>query len=237
MKTIKNNVSAIVLVGGNIDKNLLDKTLESVSWCDETIKVDTKGVSGSFADWRNFGAKKAKGEWLLYVDSDEEITDKLKRTILESIKSDLYSGYAIPRRNIIWNQEMKHCGLYPDYVLRLIKKDKLQGWFGELHEQPRLKGDIFHLNTPLIHRKHNDLSSMVDKTNKWSEIEADLMLKAGHPKMNFIRFFTAGFREFWKRMVLEAAFLDGPKGVVYGLYQVFSKLVSYSKLWEMQIKQ
>jgi hypothetical protein len=129
---------------------------------------------------------------------------------------------------------MKYPGLWPDYVVRLIKKDKLRGWEGELHEQPKIEGNICHLKEPLIHRKHKDLSGMVTKTNEWSEIEADLMLKAGHPKMNIFRFFSAGFREFWLRMVVQTAFLGGTRGIVYGLYQVFSRLVSYAKLWEKQ---
>ena len=77
---------------------------------------------------------------------------------------------------------------------------------------------------------------MVDKTNEWSEIEAKLMYDAHHPKMNMFRFASAGFREFWKRMILQVAFLDGTEGVIYGMYQVFSRLISYSKLWEMQLR-
>lgn len=236
MKNIETKISAIILVGGDVDKSLLDACLKSVSWCNEILKVETKDVRGGFSEWRNFGAKKAKNNWVLYVDADEEITTLLKDEISSEIELAEFSGYAIPRKNFIWGQEMKHCGLYPDYVVRLIKKNKLIGWQGELHEQPKISGEIKHLKNPLIHRKHNNLSEMVEKTNKWSEIEAKLMFNAHHPKMNFVRFFTAGFREFWKRMIIQTAFLDGTKGVIYGLYQVFSRLVSYSKLWEMQIK-
>ena len=236
MKNIETKISAIVLVGGDVDKSLLDTCLKSVSWCNEILKVETKGVRGSFSEWRNFGAKKAKNNWILYVDADEELTTLLKDEISSEIELAEFSGYAIPRRNFIWGQEMKHCGLYPDYVVRFIKKNKLVSWQGELHEQPKISGEIKHLKNPLIHRKHNNLSEMVEKTNKWSEIEAKLMFDAHHPKMNLVRFFTAGFREFWHRMIIQVAFLDGTKGVIYGLYQVFSRLVSYSKLWEMQIK-
>ena len=75
---------------------------------------------------------------------------------------------------------------------------------------------------------------MIEKTNKWSEIEADLMLVAKHPPMNIFRFGSAAFREFWLRFVLQKSFLDGKEGVIYGIYQIYSKLISYSKLWEKQ---
>lgn len=229
-------ISGIVLIGGEYDKNLFEKCLDSISWVDEIIKVDTTGLKGSFADWRNEGAKRANGDWLLYIDTDEIVTSELRKIILNSINSDEFSAYAIPRRNFVFGKEMKHCGLWPDYVLRLIKKDKLEVWYGELHEQPKIKGKVAHLKEPLIHRKQDSLAAMVDKTNKWSEIEAKLMFEAHHPPMNVFRFITSGFREFWLRMIMQTAFLDGSEGVIYGMYQVFSRLISYSKLWEMQIK-
>lgn len=230
-------ISAIVLTRGDKDLKNLKKSL---NFCDEVL-VPTNPNFKSFADERNKAAKKAKGDWLLYVDDDEEVSEKLKVEILDLVKnwktSSEYSAFAIPRRNIVFGQEMKHCGLWPDYVLRLIKKDNLISWEGELHEQPKITGKVGYLKSPLIHHKHDNLREMVEKTNKWSEVEARLMFDANHPPMNIFRFFTAGFREFWHRMVIQTAFLDGSKGVIYGLYQVFSRLISYSKLWEMQLKK
>jgi len=233
---VKVSISAIVLVGGKINRNLLKRCLDSLYWADEIVKVPTDSLKGNFSDYRNYGAKKAKGNWLLYIDSDESVPPALKKTILEVVSSQEFSAYAIPRRNIIFGKEMKHCGLWPDYVLRLIKKDKLKGWKGELHEQPEVTGTICHLKEPLVHTKHKSLSEMVDKTNEWSEIEANLMFKAHHPRMNLVRFASAALREFWLRMIVQTAFLDGTEGVIYGLYQVFSRLISYSKLWELQLK-
>lgn len=232
----KHTISAIILDGGKNEPELLKKCLSSVSWADEIVKVDTKKIKGSFAEWRNWGAKQAKSEWLIYVDTDEEVTDDLKETILNVISSDEFSAYAIPRLNIFLGQEMKHGGWYPDYVLRLIKKDKLKNWVGDLHEQPNISGPIAHLKTPLKHTSHRSISEMVDKTNNWSEIEAKLLFDSGHPKMNVLRFFSAGFREFWYRGVVNLGFLDGTVGIIEIIYQVFSRFVTYSKLWEMQLK-
>lgn len=230
-------ISAIVLTGGEYDKGLYKKCLATYSsWADEVVEISDVVEKKGFAFARNEGAKKAKGEWLLYIDTDEEVTQKLKDEIEKAIKDDRFSAYAIPRRNIIFGREMKHCGLWPDYVIRLIRKDKLISWKGELHEQPEIKGKLGYLKEPFIHNKHKDLATMVEKTNKWSEIEAKLMFEANHPKMNIFRFFSAGLREFWLRMIVQGAFLDGTYGIIYGLYQVFSRLISYSKLWEMQLK-
>lgn len=237
VKKEKMKISAIVLTGGQVDNNLLKKCLDSISWTDEILQINTNNLSGNFSDWRNVGAQKAKGDWLLYIDTDEEVTKDLKEEILEVTKIDIYSGYAIPRRNFFLGHEMKWGGWSPDYVLRLIKKDKLKGWSGEVHEQPKIIGEIKHLKSPLIHRSHRDISDMVEKTNKWSDIEAKLMFDAGHPPMNIFRFFTAGFREFWKRGIVHLGFLDGPVGIIEIFYQTYSRLISYTKLWEMQLKE
>jgi hypothetical protein len=77
---------------------------------------------------------------------------------------------------------------------------------------------------------------MVDKTNKWSEIEAKLLYESGHPEMNIFRFFSAGFREAWYRGVVKLGFLDGTVGMIEIIYQTFSRLITYSKLWELQLK-
>ncbi len=229
-------ISAIILTGGKIDKELMDKCLASVSWCDEIVEVETSSLKGSFAEWRNQGAKMAKNEWLFYVDTDEEVTPKLKEQILNVIGSNEFAAYAIPRKNIFLGHVMKWGGWKPDFVLRLIKKDKLDGWSGELHEQPKILGNICHLNEPLIHTSHRNLTEMVEKTNKWSEIEAKLLFDSGHPKMNVFRFFSAGFREAWYRGIIKLGFLDGTVGVIEIIYQTFSRLITYSKLWELQLQ-
>lgn len=240
-KKMKNKISAIILIGGNYEKNLLEKCLNSVSWCDEIIKVETEGVKGSFSEWRNEGAKRAKGDWLLYVDSDETVTPELRIEINNVINNQSsitnhQSAYAVPRKNKFLGHVMHYGGWWPDYVLRLIKKDKLKGWFGDLHEQPLVDGEVAKLKSPLFHDSHRNIHDMVEKTNKWSEIEAALLYKSGHPKMNFFRFCSAALREFWYRGIVKLGFLDGTVGIIEIIYQMYSRLITYSKLWELQIK-
>lgn len=232
LKTKK--ISAIVLVGGDMDEKLYEKCLASLSWCSEIIKVYTGKISGSFAEWRNYGAKKAEGKWLLYIDSDEEVANELKNEILEVIARPNHSAYAIPRKNILLGKEMHFGGWSPDYVLRLFKKDKFINWKGKLHEQPVISGKIGKLKNKIIHRTHRSISKMLNKTNDWSQVEAKLMFEANHPKMNVARFFTAGFREFWYRAIRKMGFMDGTVGVIEIIYQTYSRLISYMKLWEMQ---
>lgn len=247
----KNLLSAIILTK-NSEENLTD-CLSSIDWIKEIIVVDENSSDKTaeiakkfgaivietsdtdFSNKRNLGAKNCSSEWIFYIDADEKVTSDLKKEILFSINTSKYAGYAIPRKNILLGHEMKHGGWWPDYVLRLVKKNNLVSWKGELHEQPVIKGDIGKLLNPLIHNSHRSLSDMVEKTNQWSEIEAKLLFKSNHPKMTWWRFFSVAFREFWYRGVIKLGFLDGSTGIIEIIYQMYSRMITYAKLWEMQI--
>lgn len=229
-----------------VDSGSIDKTKQIAKKYGARI-FDYKG--GGYSDWRNEGLKRAKGKWVFYVDADERVTTELRNEILKLVQNDKkeHFAFAIPRRNIILGKEMKYGGFGGyDYVKRLFQKDKLRRWTGDLHEEPEFlhkgiittgkEGELGHLRGKLIHYKAQTLSEMVEKTNKWSEVEARLMFEANHPPMNILRFFSAMFREFWFRFIKKMAFLDGSVGIIHGLYQVYSRFISYAKLWEMQLK-
>lgn len=252
-KKINNSISAII-IAKNEAKMIKDclKSLDFVSEIvlidtgsnDETVKIaKTFGAKvyqfkgGGFSQWRNEGLKRSTGDWVFYIDCDERVSPALKSEIL-SIASNpdhKYGCYAIPRLNVVFGKEFRHGGWYPDYVKRLYPKSSLSFWSGELHEEPVFKGDICHLKSDLIHLKHETLFEMLEKTNVWSDIEAKLMFDAKHPKMNVLRFLTAMGREFYFRMIKNTAFRDGYEGIIMAMYQVYSRFISYAKLWEMQM--
>ena len=244
-------VSAIVIAKNA--QELIQDCLDSLSWAYEIILIDTgstdktkeiasnfgakivKAEKKGFSYWRNLGAKEAQGDWLLYVDTDERVTPALRKEIVATVKRlSTLNAYAIPRKNILLGRPMRWGGWWPDYVLRLIRKDSLVGWKGELHEQPEIKGKVGKLKYPLMHISHRSLEEMVDKTNEWSEIEAKLLFESGHPQMAWWRFISVAAREFWYRGVLKLGFLDGVVGVIEIIYQMFSRMITYAKLWEMQ---
>ena len=244
-------ISAVIIAKNEEDK--ISDCLRSVGWVEEILVIDsgssdkTKYISkklgakvleyngGSYSEWRNYGLQKSRGDWIFYIDADERCSEGLRKEISEVIYGNGKIGaYAIPRENIILGKVMRHGGWWPDFVKRLYMRGVLKKWSGELHEEPEYTGELGHLKNPLIHQKQNTLSQMLEKTNSWSLVEAKLMYDAKHPKMNLIRFTTAIFREFNKRMFVEKAFLDGSEGIVYAIYQTYSRFISYAKLWELQ---
>lgn len=55
---------------------------------DERIKYVTKKNSGA-ADSRNFGAKLAKGEWIIFLDSDDFVETSWLNTLISKTKNDV----------------------------------------------------------------------------------------------------------------------------------------------------
>jgi glycosyltransferase involved in cell wall biosynthesis len=258
-KIKKKKLSAIIIAKN--EEETIGDCLESVKWADEIVVIDngctdrtpqiakemgarvydyqTEGID--YSAWRNFGAEKAIGEWLLYVDADERVSPLLKKEILLAINNQLpainnYSAFAIPRRNVRLTRELHWGGWWPDYVLRLIKKDKLKRWTGKLHEQPEIEGEIGKFINPLIHFSHRgSMENKLANTIAWSKLEAGLLYEAGHPKMDAWRFLSATGREFWKRGIVLQGWRDGMEGMIEVIYQVFSVFITYARLWERQI--
>ena len=246
-------ISAVIIAKNEEDN--IGECLESVSWVDEVVVIDNESVDdtveisekhkavvyklpkGSYKDLRNAGLEKAKGEWILYIDADERVTPLLAgeiQTLLEGTHEN--NAYAIPRRNIVLGKEMKHGGLWPDYVKRLFLKEKLSVWKGDLHEEPIFEGDLGHLENPFVHIKHDNLHDMVEKTNKWSLVEAQLLLDSDHPTMSWWRFIRVILTEVWYRLIRLRGYKDGVEGFIYSIYQAWSKFITYAKLWELQRK-
>ncbi|KAB2850534.1 MAG: glycosyltransferase family 2 protein, partial [Ignavibacterium sp.] len=94
----KNKISAVIITG-NEEKNIKD-CLQSVTWADEIIVVDSESIDNTvkiakeFTDkvfvqkWLGYAKQKsyaislAKNEWVISLDADERVTEALKDEIL-----------------------------------------------------------------------------------------------------------------------------------------------------------
>ncbi len=212
-----------------IDNGSEDRTVEVAKSLKALVITDKKG---DFSMQRTIGLEKAKGEWILYIDTDERVTKDLEIQIERVCKSaDSLSAYKIARQNFYFgNYEWPKI----EYLERLFKKSKLKGWSGKLHESPKIEGEVGLLKGQILHFTHRDLESMLDKTIEWSDIEAKLRFDSVHPPMATWRFIRVIITAFWGSYVSQQGFKAGTAGLVESVYQSFSMLITYAKLWELQ---
>ena len=246
-------ISAIVITK-NEEKNIKD-CLSCLDWVDEIVLIDsgstdkTREIAGKmgakiyicskkgFDERRNLGKKKAQGEWLLYVDADERVSSKLKEEILKTINNPKNcSAFEIPRLNIFFGRPMKHGGWYPDFQTRLFKKNDLRHWFGKIHESPNVNGKTGKLKNYFIHLSHCSIKESFEKSAVWTQMEADLFIKANHPPVKVYHLIKVPLVEFFSRVFIKKGFLDGTVGWLEGAIQAFNKFLIYGQIWEKQQK-
>ena len=119
-------------------------------------------------------------------------------------------------------------------MTRLMKKEALIGWHGQLHETPHVRGNVYTFKNPLLHYTHDNLTQMVSKTNEWSEIEAQLRYQNNHPHIVGWRLIRVMITAFFQSYIREGGWKCKTVGVVESIYQSFSMFITYAKLWEKQ---
>jgi len=230
-------------------ESTIPQALESASWAEEIIVLDdhstdrTVEISKKLTDkiystnQPNFSAKreellkKMTTDWILYLDSDEVISKELRQEVIKIITVNKPSAYKVKRQNFFLGTKM-----YPDSVDRLFHRSVVKGWTGQLHDSPIVETEVNQLKHSLIHHTHTDITSMLAKTNKWSEFESDLRIKANHPPMAWWRLIRIAVTVFWQQYIRLGVGRFGRAGLFEGYFQIIDKLIVYTKVWEKQQK-
>jgi len=242
-------ISAVIIAKNS--ENIIADAIDSVSFCDEIIVIDNnskdrteeiakrmkakvfKSTSSDFSKLRNLGLTKTDADWILYIDSDERVSEELEKNIKSLVNNDSksYAAYKLQRKNFYFKDIEWPC---IEKIERLFKKKALKEWIGRIHESPVVNGSIGELDGYLLHFTHNDLSSMLEKTIEWSKIEADLRQESNHPKMTWWRFPRVMFTAFFNSYVKQKGYKAGTGGLIESIYQSFSMFITYARLWEIQ---
>ncbi len=247
-------LSAIV-VCFNEEQNI-GACLESLSWCDEIVVVDsfstdrTVEIARQYTDriiqrpWPGYREQKAFAhsqatlEWVLLVDADEQVTPELRNEIRQAIAQDngRYAGYLVPRL-VYYLGRWWRCGSwYPDYTLRLFRRDKAT-WGGlNPHEKVLVQGEVRHLANPLYHFSYRNIDDQIARINRYTTIASEELRRQGKSW----RWIDALFRpplHFVKSYILKRGFKEGFAGfylAASGAVYVFFK---YAKLWEIELAE
>ena len=185
---------------------------------------------------RNYAIDKAKNDWVIILDADEELTETLKIFLKKEIKNPQANFYRIPRKNIIFGKWMKHTGWWPDYNIRFFKKGTVT-WNQVIHSVPMTTGAGFDLpaneELSIKHKAYSSVEEYVSRMNRYTSVQAR---ELNRTKIEFDWTFLVSkpSSEFLRRYFAEEGFKDGTHGLALSLLQALSELVIYVKLWQKQ---
>jgi glycosyltransferase involved in cell wall biosynthesis len=187
---------------------------------------------------KNLAIEKASGEWILSIDADERVTDKLKNEIIRTLnESDKrFDAYELKRKSFFISKFINHCGWYPDYVTRLFKKSSGAKFSENLvHEKLILEGNTGRINSDLLHYTNRDFEHYLKKLNIYTTYSANELYSTGKKAGLFDIFFRPAFT-FIKMYFLKLGLLDGFMGFILCFLSSIHVFVKYSKLYWLNKK-
>ncbi len=244
------HISAVVLTHN--DAPILARCLKSLSWCDEVIIVDDESIDGTvalakklgakmyvhplnddFAAQRNFGLTKAKYEWVLFVDSDEAVSEELVKEIVQatSDKRQATSGYLIRRKDYWGGRWLTHGETGNVKLLRLARKDAGR-WVQPVHETWRVQGAVGELVHPLLHYPHQNVAQFLDEINRYSSLYAQYLFDRGIKEPGW-QIVGKPVLKFFVNYIWRLGFLDGTAGIVVAFMMSFHSFLVRGKLWQL----
>lgn len=230
------NKLSVVLATFNEEANLRS-CLESIDdIVDEIIIVDGGSVDKTVDIAREFKAKvivtdnppifhinkqkaleEARNEWILQLDADERVSQKLKEEIksviqmsqidLEGYQKNLldkevfqrvflkhqrlvekrdgiigsldggYVAFFIPRLNYFLGKYLKYGGVYPDGVIRLVRRGKAHFPCVSVHEQISVDGKVGWLSNDLLHFADPTFKRYLERNSRYIDLIADELEK------------------------------------------------------------
>ncbi|GAB1429561.1 glycosyltransferase family 2 protein [Ignavibacteria bacterium] len=245
---------SVAIISYNEERNIA-RTLAALDGLpDEIIVVDsfsedaTAEIAKSFGasifseEWKghiaqkNSALGKCKGEWILCLDSDEEITPELKSEIAQYINSDNNAPAVINRRTVYLRKIMRRAW-QPDYKLRLVRNDSRPEWTGyNPHDVLSAQGKPIKLKGEILHYSYRDILDHWQKTIFYARSTAESYAALGKSATLFNIIANPLF-SFVKNYIVHGWFIDGIPGLIAGTSAFLYVFLKYIFLWEIYRKR
>lgn len=249
-----NGISACIICFN--EERKIRRCLQSVTWCDEIVVMDsfstdrTVEICREYTDrivqqaWlgyvgqRNAIRNLARHPWILYLDSDEEMSPELRDEIQAEFSRGpgKHVGYSFPRQVFFLGKWIRHGEWYPDVKLRLFHKEHGRTQGEEPHDHVIVSGPVKRLKHPIWHYTYDDVEDQMMTLNRFSSISARQKVIRDVPFKWWDLVFRPPFR-FFRGFFLKRGFLDGARGLMIALLSATGVLVKYIKLWEFQLQK
>lgn len=146
--------------------------------------------------------------------------------------TDEIVAYFIPRINMFLDKPLVHAGVYPDGVIRLIKRGKARLPGKSVHEQMEIDGRVGWFEGDLLHYDSPTLSKYLFRLNRYTDLHSN-ELSAARLKNNLISFVNYVFIKpsftFLNLFFRHKGFLDGVNGFLWSFFSALHFPIAYFK--------
>lgn len=262
MKSKRTHSLSVVYATYNEEANLA-RSLDSVKdVADEVIVVDGSSTDRTREIAQEYGAKvikttnkpifhinkqmaldAAKGEWTVQMDADEVIDEEMQKDIVRILDEEpakLPAGYWMRRKNWFLGRFLTKGGQYPDPTIRFYQTGKAHLPMKTVHEQVEVEGAVGWLAGHLLHYNSPSFADYLRKSNTYTSLTADEMMRAGEPLSvgNFLSHcLWRPIRTFMLLYFRHKGFLDGFPGFVFAYFSGLHHFLAYIKYWELRRRQ
>lgn len=249
----RSKISVVIITKNAV--SIIEDCLKSVVWADEIIVVDnyswddtvkiakryTNKVylvkEDSLGRKKNFAISKARGDWILMLDSDERISKKLheeiESKILTSESADC-DGFHIKFLNHFLGKPM-YFGGESYFKIRLFKKGKGSVTDVPVHEDVILEGRVGYLENRILHYSYRSLSQTLTKFQRYARIVAKEKFNAKED-VNAKKLFLYPLHMFYARFIKDRGYKDNWRGLLLALLFSYMEFLIYFNLLIFGIK-
>ena len=187
-----------------------------------------------YPNFKNWAADHALHGWVLFVDADERLTDRLAAEI-----SGLLAGapdadaYRMRFESYFLGFPIKHSGWNTTSAIRLYRRDKCRWDTSRVHESVDVStGKTGMLDGKFLHYSCRSWSHWLEKLDRYTTLAAEDKFAAGS-RAGFYDLLLRPPLQFLQSFVLRRGLLDGTPGLAVCLGSSFYTFMKYAKLWRL----
>jgi glycosyltransferase involved in cell wall biosynthesis len=235
------------------EQETIARCLESLSFCDEIVVVDSHSTDRTreiarqytarviehpfegYVKQKNFALDQASHDWVVSLDADEVLSPELAREIERELAAadGTAAGYALDRVTWYLGVWQDRGDWYPDWQLRVFRRSQARFAGRDPHDRVELAGPVKRLRHRLEHYNYRDLSDHIQTVDRFSRYQAQAMHAEGVRFRLVDLLFRPAFR-FLKGYVLRGGFLKGLPGLLVSVSSAYYVFMKYAKLWELE---
>ncbi len=182
---------------------------------------------------KQFALEQAGGEWVFSLDADEQATWELGSEIRATLaRPQAAAGYRV--RRVLYHLGHYYTrGLYPDWHLRLFRRERARFGGHEPHASVQVEGAVAKLNAPILHFSYRDVADHVATINRLSSQAAS----EGDPgAMTVVKMIANPAWRFVNFYFLRGGFREGGRGLYAAMSAAFYVFLKYAKLYERRLR-